>query len=192
MKKIFLALFLSLLFCESGLCSVMQCRGDALHWREIAYLNPPMNKYKNLRNCIHWTAYQFDLPEELLYSVLYVERGDINGKCSNNTNGTQDCGPAQINDVRLSELKRFSLTKDDMKNVPCRNIWAMGYLLRREIERADNNILKGVGNYHFHYSVNSKIHDRYVRKVLKAWKNLNLRVERYCNGDNKAFQRKDN
>ena len=61
----------------------MQCHGNATHWRDIAYSNGVMSKYKDVRNCIAWTAYQFDLPEELLYSMLYVERGPVNGKCRN-------------------------------------------------------------------------------------------------------------
>lgn len=161
--------------------SVMQCRGSAEHWRDIAYSSPPMDRYQDLRNCIAWTAYQFELPEELLYAILYVERGPLHGRCSSNTNGTEDCGPAQINDVRLKELRRFSLSKSDMQSRPCHNIWAMGYLIRREIEKAGGRIWRGVGNYHYHYSVNPEIHNRYVRKIHKAWDILNLKIKNYCN-----------
>ena len=126
-------------------------------------------------------AYQFELPEELLYSVLYVERGSVTGKCMSNKNGTEDCGPAQINDVRIPELKKFDLDKQDIKFNPCKNIWVMGYLLRREIEKANGDIWKGVGNYHYHYSVNKKIHDKYVNRVRKAWKNLVKVVAKKCN-----------
>ncbi|MDD7022259.1 MAG: lytic transglycosylase domain-containing protein [Aeromonadales bacterium] len=160
--------------------AVMQCHGSASHWRDVAYSTPPMDKYKDLRNCVAWTAWQFELPEELLYSVLYVEQGPLNGRCTNNTNGTQDCGPAQINDVRLKELSRFSLTKSDIRSEPCRNVWAMGYLLRREIEKADGQIWRGVGNYHFHYSVNQRIHNDYIRRVKKAWKRLSDETAAYC------------
>ena len=144
----------------------------AEHWRDIAYLKPPMDRYRELKNCIAWTAYQFELPEELLYAVLYVERGEVNGKCSANTNGTLDCGPAQINEVRAGELKDFKLSMADLRHKPCHNIWAMGYLLRREIERADGHIWRGVGNYHYHYSVNPLIHERYVGRVRRAWQRL--------------------
>ena len=159
----------------------MQCHGKAAHWRDIAYSTGVMNKYKDVRNCIAWTAYQFDLPEELLYAMLDVERGPINGKCRTNKNGTQDCGPAQINDVRLKELKEFNLTKSDIKSKPCHNVWAMGYLLRREIERADGKIWRGVGNYHYNYSANPEIHNRYIRKVKSSWRKLNKKIESYCN-----------
>ncbi len=159
----------------------MQCHGQASHWRDIAYSTGVMSKYKEVRNCIAWTAYQFDLPEELLYSMLDVERGPLNGKCRDNKNGTQDCGPAQINDVRLKELKEFNLSKSDIRSKPCHNVWAMGYLLRREIERADGKIWRGVGNYHYHYSANPEIHNRYVRKVKSSWRKLNKKIENYCN-----------
>ena len=158
----------------------MQCHGEASHWRDVAYSTGVMSKYKDVRNCIAWTAYQFELPEELLYAMLDVERGPINGKCRNNRNGTQDCGPAQINDVRLKELSKFSLTKNDIKSKPCHNVWAMGYLLRREIEKADGKIWRGVGNYHYHYSVNPTIHNRYIRKVKASWRKLNLKIKNYC------------
>ena len=101
-----------LLAAPTSYSAQMQCHGKAQHWRDIAYSTGVMSKYKDVRNCIAWTAYQFDLPEELLYAMLDVERGPVNGKCRNNKNGTQDCGPAQINDVRLSELKEFNLSDD--------------------------------------------------------------------------------
>lgn len=180
--KRFLVLILGLLFLGSVTVSaaVMQCHGSAEHWRDIAYSWAPMNKYSSLRGCVAWTAWQFELPEELLYSVLYVERGPMNGRCSVNTNGTEDCGPAQINDVRLKELSRFSLSKSDISSKPCQNVWAMGYLLRREIEKADGKIWRGVGNYHFHYSVNRNIHNGYIRKIKRAWNHLDEEIANYC------------
>ncbi len=175
-----LILAASLALISAAGAATMPCHGTAEHWRDVAYSTPPMDKYRDLRNCVAWTAYQFDLPEELLYSILYVERGPVNGRCITNTNGTQDCGPAQINDVRLDSLKKFKLTKDDMRSKPCHNIWAMGYLIRREIEKADGRIWRGVGNYHYHFSVNQAIHNRYVRKVKKAWNDLNVKISKYC------------
>jgi hypothetical protein len=72
-----------------------------------------------------------------------------------------------------------------MKTNPCRNIWAMGYLIRREIEKAGGDIWKGVGNYHYHYSVNQEIHNRYVNLVNGAWTKLNHIVNNYCEQQNK-------
>ncbi len=210
----------------SAYSASMSCKVQG-HWRDVAYLEPPMKQYESLKDCIAWTAYQFNLPEELLYSILYVERGPINGKCGTNRNGTQDCGPSQINDVRLGELRKFKLTKNDIKSKPCHNIWAMGYLIRREIEtqdcgpsqindvrlgelrkfkltkndikskpchniwamgylirreieKADGNIWTGVGNYHYHYSVNQKVHDRYVNRIRRAWQTLVSSTYDYC------------
>ncbi|MGN0901865.1 MAG: lytic transglycosylase domain-containing protein [Succinivibrio sp.] len=178
MKRISL-LLLTLLVPFGVNAANMQCHGRATHWRDIAYTSGPMSKYSELKNCIAWTAYQFELPEELLYAMLDVERGPI-GNCKSNKNGTQDCGPAQINDVRLKELEKFNLNKSDLKNKSCHNIWAMGYLLRKEIEKADGKIWRGVGNYHYHYSVNPRIHDTYIKKVKKSWRKLNIRIESYC------------
>ena len=181
MRRLLICLFVIMLqgFCFAK-AAIMQCHGSAEHWRDIAYSWAPMDQYSSLRGCVAWTAYQFELPEELLYSVLYVERGPMNGRCSVNTNGTEDCGPAQINDVRLKELARFSLSKADISSKPCQNVWAMGYLLRREIEKADGRIWRGVGNYHFHYSVNRNIHNGYIRKVKKAWNRLDDEIASYC------------
>ena len=179
-NKVLALLLMSLLGLSSANSQVMQCHGSAEHWRDIAYSTPPMNKYSSLRNCVAYVAWQFELPEELLYSVLYVEQGPMNGKCSHNSNGTDDCGPAQINDVRLKELSAFSLTKADMQSKPCQNVWAMGYLLRREIEKANGKIWRGVGNYHFHYSANKNIHNGYISKIKKAWNRLDKEVASYC------------
>ncbi len=177
------ALVLSLVLTGPALSASMSCAVEG-HWRDVAYREAPMKQYESLKNCIAWTAYQFELPEELLYSILYVERGPINGKCGTNRNGTQDCGPAQINDVRLKELKQFGLSKSVIKSKPCHNIWAMGYLIRREIEKADNNIWVGVGNYHYHYSVNEQVHDRYVNRIRDAWQKLVTSTYNYCIEDN--------
>ncbi|MGN1282115.1 MAG: lytic transglycosylase domain-containing protein [Succinivibrio sp.] len=165
---------------HGAIAADMECHGKASHWRDIAYSTGSMSRYKDLRNCIAWTAYQFELPEELLYAMLDVERGPVNGRCRTNKNGTQDCGPAQINDVRISELSAFNLTKNDIKSKPCHNLWAMGYLLRKEIEKAGGRIWRGVGNYHYHYSVNPSIHNRYIKKVKNSWNKLNRKVEVYC------------
>lgn len=169
------ALFLS----PVSTAATLSCKVQG-HWRDVAYQEAPMKQYAKLKNCIAWTAYQFELPEELLYSILYVERGPVNGKCGRNRNGTQDCGPAQINDVRLSELKQFGLNKSDIRQKPCHNIWAMGYLVRREIEKADGNIWMGVGNYHYHYSVNQKVHATYINRIRNAWQNLVTSTYNYC------------
>ena len=154
-----------------------KCEG---HWRDFAYDTKIMKRYKPYSHCVKWTAGQFERPEELLYSILYVERGDVSGNCMTNSNGTEDCGPAQINDVRLGEIKKFDLDKSDMKNSPCRNIWVMGYLIRREIEKADGDLWLGVGNYHYKRSVNSDIHDKYVNRIRDAWVRLNTNVAEMC------------
>lgn len=180
MQIMIASLVLSLsMFTSNAMAAKMSCDVQG-HWRDVAYKKAPMDRYESLKSCIAWTAYQFDLPEELLYSILYVERGPLNGKCGTNRNGTQDCGPAQINDVRISELKQFKLNKSVIKSKPCHNIWAMGYLVRREIEKAGGNIWTGVGNYHFHYSVNKAVHDRYVERIRNAWATLVNTTYDYC------------
>ena len=179
-KTLFLSILILTFLQSTSMAQYMECKVENGHWRDVAYLKKPMQKYAPYKDCIAWTAYQFDMPEELLYSILYVERGPVNGKCSVNYNGTRDCGPAQINDVRAKEVKRFNLTMQDIQKKPCHNIWAMGYLLRREIEKADGNIWRGVGNYHYHYSVNSSIHNRYVKKVQEAWNLLLKNTQDYC------------
>ena len=175
--RVTLMVVLFFIYCITSTVNA-QCVG---HWRDVAYDTKIMKRYIPYINCVRWMAYQFELPEELLYSVLYVERGSVTGKCMSNKNGTEDCGPAQINDVRIPELKKFDLDKQDIKFNPCKNIWVMGYLLRRDIETANGDIWKGVGNYHYHYSVNKKIHDKYVNRVRKAWKNLVKVVAKKCN-----------
>ena len=154
-----------------------KCRG---HWRDYAYDTKIIKRYNPYAHCIWYVAYQFELPEELLYSIVYHERGDVNGKCMVNNNKTEDCGPAQINDVKLPEIKRFGLTKTDMKTNACRNIWTMGLFIREHIEKANGVIWMGVGNYHYHYKVSPKIHDAYVEKVRAAWIQLIKTINDKC------------
>src|SRR5574344_1377135 len=120
----FIVLISILLTTSSVNATQMKCHGQANHWRDVAYSTGVMSKYKHVRNCIAWSAYQSNLPEELLYAMLDVESGPVNGTGRNNRNGTEDCGPAQINYLALKQLGKFRLSKSDINGKPSHNIWA--------------------------------------------------------------------
>ena len=58
-KSLIISLFLILPLSVNA--TQMRCHGQAKHWRDVAYSTGPMSKYKDLRKCIAWTAYQLSL-----------------------------------------------------------------------------------------------------------------------------------
>jgi len=167
-KLVLFVNFLLVSFITTNVAANSCYEGD--DWLDAAYSTPRMSRYLPYLDCIRWSAFQFGLQDELLYSILDVEYGAVNLSCTVNRNRTQDCGISGINDVRLPELKDFDLTKADIKT-PCKSIWSTAYLLHHEITHAED-FWTGVGNYHYKKSVGPKTHAIYVGKVRDSWLKL--------------------
>lgn len=142
------------------------------HWREYAYNTDRMLKYKPYASCVEWSAFQFHLPEELLYSIIYRENGGVEGRCPINSNKTKDCGATGINDVRMGELAKFDIDQAQIRSAPCKAIWSSAYLLRKEINRVKGDFWMGVGNYHYNIKKGPKTHAIYVHHIKDAWMKL--------------------
>lgn len=128
--------------------------------------NPPAPDYTV---CFIQAAKMYTLPPSLLPAISKIEGGKI-GASSENTDGTRDHGFMQINDVRITELKkRFPITADIIRNDPCAAIRVAGYIVRDEINRAGGDFWKGVGRYH---SRTPALHANYVQKVFPVAKQL--------------------
>lgn len=148
------------------------CASKFEHWREYAYNTERMLKYKPYASCVEWSAFQFNLPEELIYSIIYRENGGVEGRCPVNPNKTKDCGPTGINDVRMGELAKFDIDQTQLKSEPCKAIWSAAYLLRKEINKVNGDFWLGVGNYHYNRKAGPKTHAIYVHHIRDAWMKL--------------------
>ena len=92
------------------------------------------------------------VPEPVLWTILWAEGGRV-GVCAIQTNGSHDCGPAQINTetwtpalsglLHRSQDSVASALRDD----GCFNIWAAAYVFRIKLGETDGDAWEAAGRY---------------------------------------------
>ncbi|MBP2228997.1 hypothetical protein J2847_002289 [Azospirillum agricola] len=125
--------------------------------------------------CLAYAAEEWGVPVDALRLILAVEGGSP-GACSANSNGTEDCGPGQINSIWFSVIAagrvppaaiRQALTHD-----ACYNVRVTAWILRREIDAVGwDRFWTAVGNYH---SRTPEHHAKYLRRIVEAAKALSI------------------
>lgn len=118
--------------------------------------------------CIFSAAAVHRVPPGVIAVILAVEGGTL-GRVSQNTNGTVDIGPMQINQIHLPALaRRWNTTPERAREALltsfCANIEAGAWILRRAIDSAGGDFWEGVGRYH---SSTDVYKTRYLRRVLR-------------------------
>lgn len=94
----------------------------------------------------------FNVPEPALWTILKVEGGRV-GACTPQTNGTHDCGPAQINaETWVPHLSRvLGRPRDEilsaLRDDGCFNIWAASYVFRAKLGEAGGDTWEAAGRY---------------------------------------------
>lgn len=102
--------------------------------------------------CIAMAAALLHVPESALWTILKVEAGRV-GACTAQTNGTHDCGPAQINvetwaPTFSSVLGRsIESVSRSIENDGCFNVWAAAYVLRVKLAEARGDLWDAAGRY---------------------------------------------
>jgi hypothetical protein len=117
--------------------------------------------------CVEMAADVYRLPPAVVVILLSVEGGSL-GHVSQNTNGTVDIGPMQVNQIWLPLVARHwraSITDSylALRDNFCANVEAGSWILRQAMDEAHGNFWEGVGLYHSHdpgYKAD------YLRKVL--------------------------
>jgi len=112
------------------------------------------------QSCLLETAQRFELPLRLLQTILMVEGGRV-GEYRKNTNGTYDLGPMQVNTIWVEHFKPYISPTDILYN-GCVNLQVGAWILRANINWAEGDFWKGVGNYH---SKTPELHTKYREKV---------------------------
>jgi hypothetical protein len=130
---------------------------------------------QTMTTCIRSAAAVHRVPAAVLVILLTVE-GGAPGGVSQNTNGTMDIGPMQINQIHLPALaRRWNTTparaRDALLTSFCANVEAGAWILRTAIDSAGGNFWEGVGRYH---SSTDVYKTRYLRRVLRQ----TLRLQR--------------
>ncbi len=148
--------------------------GSMQSTKSVAVENTPLTY-----ECLKDAAAQFGHTIKTLSLILAVEGGKV-GQCSSNTNGSVDCGPAQINSIHFPQLARITgMTPDQVRDAVtsdgCFNIYVGAYLLRKTTNSANGDLLTGIGHYHSYtpYYMNRYI-DRVQTKALQYFGNSNV------------------
>lgn len=124
--------------------------------------------------CIAGAAALFQVPEPLLWTILKTEGGRV-GACILQTNGTHDCGPAQINSETWAPRLAFVLRRSeaavrtDLRDDGCFNIWAAGYVLSVNLRVAGGDLWDAAGRYN---SATPSIKLSYQEKLRSAYQSL--------------------
>lgn len=118
--------------------------------------------------CIRSAAAAHRVPAAMLVILLTVEGGAL-GRVSQNSNGTVDIGPMQINQIHLPALaRRWNTTparaRAALLTSFCANVEAGAWILRTAIDSTGGNFWEGVGRYH---SSTDVYKTRYLRRVLQ-------------------------
>jgi len=117
--------------------------------------------------CIIETAARFDMPAQLIYSILKVEGGQV-GLKNKNTNGTYDLGPMQINTIWIDTFKPY-VTPEQILYNGCINVQVGAWILKSRINES-GDFWEGVGGYH---SKTPSLNETYQQKVYRASQILN-------------------
>ena len=120
-------------------------------------------------SCLRAAGTVYRLPVAVEVILLNVEGGSL-GAVTQNTNGTVDIGPMQVNTVWVPVIARhwrtvpaaaYAALRDNF----CANVEAGSWILRQAIDEAHGDFWEGVGFYHSHdpgYKAD------YLRKVLRV------------------------
>jgi hypothetical protein len=118
--------------------------------------------------CIESAASAYRLPPAVVVILLSVEGGML-GHVSQNTNGTVDIGPMQVNTIWVPVVARHwnansADTYAALRDSFCANVEAGAWILRQAMDAAHGDFWEGVGFYHSHdpgYKAD------YLRRVLR-------------------------
>lgn len=118
--------------------------------------------------CILAAANVYREPPALLLILLNVEGGTL-GAVSQNTNGTVDIGPMQVNQIWIPTVAIHwnasqSATYEALRDNFCANVEAGAWILRQGLDEAHGDLWGGVAYYHSH---NPVYQQQYLLSVLK-------------------------
>jgi len=129
---------------------------------------------KVIAACLMLAAQTYSVPPAVLVGIYQVEGGKP-GQAVENTNGTYDLGPMQINTIWIPELAEMWGVSNNtalqwVKNDPCTNMGVASWILRGHIDRT-GNLSTAIAHYH---SKTPKFGGPYKGKVISAMRSKGL------------------
>ncbi len=121
-----------------------------------------------IKGCLEAASRAYSVPPAILVILLNVEGGSL-GAVSQNTNGTVDIGPMQVNQIWVPQVAaHWSTTKERayyaLRDNFCANLEAGAWILRQGLDEAHGDFWEGVGYYHSHDPDHKQT---YLRSVLQ-------------------------
>lgn len=113
--------------------------------------------------CLSQAAKAYRIPELALWLILDVEGGTL-GRVSQNTNGTYDMGPMQINSIWLKRLAPYGITEAAVRDNFCVNATVAAWIFTMELNE-HGTLPKAFANYH---SPTPKHQRRYLGLIQRA------------------------
>lgn len=97
--------------------------------------------------CVINAAKAADIPLSIMYGILATEGGKV-GEAWDNTNGTWDLGPFQVNTCHLNDLAKLGIQPKTVMQDGCVNAYAAAWILRQNLKLTKGNLWEAVGWYH--------------------------------------------
>jgi len=107
-----------------------------------------------IEGCLKAAAELHQVPAGVLALLMGVEAGRL-GEVSQNTNGTVDIGPMQVNDTWVPKIAGHWGAPHDaayraLRDNFCANVEGGAWILRQALDEAHGDLWKGVALYHSH------------------------------------------
>jgi hypothetical protein len=155
-------------------------------WSHAGAAQAPPISASTIRSCILAAANLHREPPALLLILLNVEGGTL-GAVSQNTNGTVDIGPMQVNQIWVPTVAAHwdastNATYEALRYNFCANVEAGAWILRQGLDEARGDLWGGVAYYHSH---NPVYQQQYLLSVLKQALRLESRP-RTTSGDGQS------
>jgi hypothetical protein len=119
-----------------------------------------------IENCLKAAADLHHVPAGLLVLLINVEAGRL-GAVSQNSNGTVDIGPMQVNGTWVPKIARHWRASTDasyqaLRDSFCANVEGGASILRQALDEARGNLWEGVALYHSHAPIHKLEYMRLV------------------------------
>jgi soluble lytic murein transglycosylase-like protein len=119
-----------------------------------------------IENCLKAAADLHHIPAGLLVFLINVESGRL-GAVSQNSNGTVDIGPMQVNDSWVPKIARHWRASTEasyraLRDSFCANVEGGAWILRQALDEARGSLWEGVALYHSHAPIHKLEYMRLV------------------------------